>query len=134
MDVFYDEEAGQIWLNEINTLLASRLRACTPPCGKPLALVCHSWWRSWWSQRENEPTAASAAAMMHGLLWIPLLLAFVMLAALGWLERRRQNLFRVWSDSAELAKLDGCGAAKLKDGELCWSSFPQAVSRRKGAS
>ena len=29
----------------------------------------------------------------HGLLWLPLLLAFVLLAALGWLERRRQSLF-----------------------------------------
>ena len=35
--------------------------------------------------------------MMHGLLWFPLLLVFVLLASLGWLERRRQNLFRVWS-------------------------------------
>ena len=70
--------------------------------------------------------------MMHGLLWIPLVLAFVMLAALGWLERRRQNLFRVWSDSAELAKLDGCGAAKLKDGELCWSSFHAGSFKEEG--
>ena len=31
--------------------------------------------------------------MIHGLLWIPLLLVFVLLTALGWLERRRQRLF-----------------------------------------
>ena len=36
--------------------------------------------------------------MSHGLLWLPLLLAFVLLAALGWLERRRQNLFRSWAE------------------------------------
>ena len=44
--------------------------------------------------------------MSHGLLWFPLLLAFVLLAALGWLERRRQNLFRTWAEGSELAKLN----------------------------
>ena len=29
--------------------------------------------------------------MSHGLLWLPLLLVFVLLTALGWLERRRQR-------------------------------------------
>lgn len=61
--------------------------------------------------------------MNQGLLWFPLLLAFVLLTALGWLERRRQSLFRDWAKGAELAKLDSAGAAKLKDGLLCWSSF-----------
>ena len=59
--------------------------------------------------------------MIHGLLWLPLLLVFVLLAALGWLERRRQTLFRQWAEGAELAKLDSCGAARLRDGLLCWS-------------
>jgi len=61
--------------------------------------------------------------MSHGLLWFPLLLAFVLLASLGWLERRRQNLFRTWAEGSELAKLDGCGGARLEDGELHWGSF-----------
>lgn len=61
--------------------------------------------------------------MTQGLLWLPLLLVFVLLTALGWLERRRQRLFREWAAGAELSKLDGCGAARLKDGELCWSTF-----------
>ena len=61
--------------------------------------------------------------MTHGLLWIPLLLVFVLLTALGWLERRRQQLFRAWSEGAELAKLDGCGAARLVDGVLSWCRF-----------
>ena len=61
--------------------------------------------------------------MSHGLLWIPLLLVFVLLTALGWLERRRQQLFRAWAEGAELAKLDGCGAARLVDGELSWCRF-----------
>jgi hypothetical protein len=61
--------------------------------------------------------------MIHGLLWLPLLGAFVLLVALGWIERRRQQLFRDWASGAELAKLDGCGAARLVDGELSWSRF-----------
>ena len=61
--------------------------------------------------------------MIHGLLWLPLLFAFVLLTALGWLERRRQNLFRVWAKNAELSKLDGAGAAKVEKGVVSWSSF-----------
>ncbi len=61
--------------------------------------------------------------MIHGLLWFPLLIAFVLLTALGWLERRRQNLFRIWADGAELSKLDDSGAARLKEGFLSWSTF-----------
>ena len=61
--------------------------------------------------------------MLHGLLWLPLLLIFVLLTALGWLERRRQNLFRNWAFGSELCKLDSSGAAYLKDGELKWSAF-----------
>ncbi|MCS5693304.1 hypothetical protein NZK33_15125 [Cyanobium sp. FGCU-6] len=61
--------------------------------------------------------------MTHGLLWIPLLLVFVLLTALGWLERRRQQLFRAWAAGAELAKLDSCGAARLVDGVLSWCRF-----------
>ena len=61
--------------------------------------------------------------MIHGLLWFPLLMAFILIAALGWLERRRQSLYLFWAKGSELAKLDGTGAARLKDGFLCWSSF-----------
>ena len=61
--------------------------------------------------------------MIHGLLWLPLLIIFVLLTALGWLERRRQNLFRDWAEGSELCKLDSSGAAFLKDGKLIWSAF-----------
>ena len=61
--------------------------------------------------------------MIHGLLWLPLLMAFVLITALGWLERRRQSLYLVWAKGSELAKLDGTGAARLKNGLLCWCSF-----------
>ena len=61
--------------------------------------------------------------MIHGLIWFPLLVIFILLTALGWVERRRQNLFLNWAKGAELSKLDGSGAARLKEGILSWSSF-----------
>ncbi len=70
--------------------------------------------------------------MSHGLLWLPLLLVFVLLTALGWLERRRQRLFREWAEGSELAKLDGCGAARLVDGVLSWSTFEAGQLRQEG--
>jgi hypothetical protein len=70
--------------------------------------------------------------MSHGLLWLPLLLVFVLLTALGWLERRRQQLFREWAAGSELAKLDGCGAARLRDGEVSWCSFEAGSFRPEG--
>ena len=70
--------------------------------------------------------------MIHGLLWLPLLLVFVLLTALGWLERRRQKLFRDWAAGAELAKLDACGAARLIDGVLSWSSFEAGKLQPQG--
>ena len=70
--------------------------------------------------------------MSQGLLWIPLLLVFVLLAALGWLERRRQTLFRQWSEGSELAKLDDAGGAQLRDGVLVWCSFEAGQFQDKG--
>ncbi|MFN7739688.1 MAG: hypothetical protein ACK5RA_05460, partial [Cyanobacteriota bacterium] len=61
--------------------------------------------------------------MGQGLLWVPLLLVFLLLTSLGWLERRRQRLFRDWAAGSELAKLDAAGAARLVDGELSWCRF-----------
>lgn len=46
-----------------------------------------------------------------------------LITALGWLERRRQRLFREWADGAELSKLDDCGGARLISGLLSWSVF-----------
>jgi len=50
-------------------------------------------------------------------------LVFVLLTGLGWLERRRQRLFRDWAAGAELAKLDAAGAARLVNGVLSWATF-----------
>ena len=69
--------------------------------------------------------------MIHGLLWFPLLIVFVLLTALGWLERRRQNLYRDWAEGSELAKLDGSCAARLKEGLLSWSSFEAGSFKEK---
>ena len=74
-----------------------------------------------------------SAGLGHGLFWVPLLLVFVLLTALGWLERRRQTLFRTWAAGAELAKLDGCGAAMLIDGVLRWSTFEAGELRPQGS-
>ena len=61
--------------------------------------------------------------MSHGLIWLPLLVVFPLLAALGWLERRRQRLFRDWAAGSELAKLDDSGGARLRDGVVSWCAF-----------
>ena len=69
--------------------------------------------------------------MLHGLLWLPLIFIFFLLTALGWLERRRQNLFRKWANGSELCKLDSSGAAYLKDGKLTWSAFEAGEFKEK---
>ena len=69
--------------------------------------------------------------MLHGLLWLPLIFIFFLLTALGWLERRRQNLFRNWAQGSELCKLDSSGAAYLKDGKLIWSAFEAGEFKEK---
>ena len=69
--------------------------------------------------------------MLHGLLWLPLLLTFILLTALGWLERRRQSLFRIWANGSELCKLDSSGAAYLKDGKVTWSAFEAGEFKEK---
>jgi len=71
--------------------------------------------------------------MLHGLLWLPLIFIFFLLTALGWLERRRQNLFRTWANGSELCKLDSSGAAHLKDGKLTWSAFEAGEFKDKGS-
>ena len=70
--------------------------------------------------------------MSHGLLWLPLLVVFPLITALGWLERRRQRLFRDWAEGAELAKLDDCGGARLLNGVLSWSVFESGQLIEKG--
>lgn len=70
--------------------------------------------------------------MNHGLLWLPLLVVFPLITALGWLERRRQRLFRDWADGAELSKLDDCGGARLSNGVLTWSVFTSGKLEEQG--
>jgi hypothetical protein len=70
--------------------------------------------------------------MSHGLLWLPLLVVFPLITALGWLERRRQRLFRDWAEGAELSKLDDCGGARLLNGYLSWSTFESGKLLEQG--
>tara|TARA_B100000700_G_scaffold206603_1_gene227097 strand:+ start:531 stop:941 length:411 start_codon:yes stop_codon:yes gene_type:complete len=69
--------------------------------------------------------------MIHGLLWLPLLIVFFLLTGLGWLERRRQSLYIIWAQGSELSKLDGDCAARLKEGVLSWSSFEAGTFQEK---
>ena len=71
--------------------------------------------------------------MSHGLIWLPLLVVFPLITALGWLERRRQRLFRDWATGSELAKLDDCGGARLLDGFVSWSGFESGKLISKGS-
>ena len=71
--------------------------------------------------------------MTEGLLWLPLLLVFVLVTALGWLERRRQRLFREWAEGSELAKLDSCGGARLVAGVLSWCRFEAGQIQEEGS-
>ena len=71
--------------------------------------------------------------MIHGLLWFPLLLVFLLLTSLGWLERRRQSLYILWAKNSELSKLDGSGAARLNDGKLTWSTFEAGTFKEQGS-
>ena len=71
--------------------------------------------------------------MSHGLLWLPLLVVFPLITALGWLERRRQHLFREWAEGSELAKLDSCGAARLVDGVLSWCTYEAGQLQEEGS-
>jgi hypothetical protein len=70
--------------------------------------------------------------MSHGLIWLPLLVIFPLITALGWLERRRQNLFRAWAEGAELSKLDDGGGARLIDGTIAWCVFESGKLNEKG--
>ena len=70
--------------------------------------------------------------MSQGLLWFPLLLVFVLILALGWLERRRQSLFRKWAEGSELAKLDDSCGLRLRDGVLTWCIFEAGSLKEKG--
>ena len=70
--------------------------------------------------------------MSHGLLWLPLLVVFPLITALGWLERRQQPSRETAAAGAELSKLDDCGGARLVNGVLAWSVFESGKLVAKG--
>ena len=109
VDFFYDDSSGKVWLNEINTLPGFTSQSMYPMLWEASGVTLEQLVHELLQAQDNEmtnPADQGGAMDEHGLLWFPLL-AFVLLAALGWLERRRQTLFRTWAEGAELVKLDG---------------------------
>lgn len=58
--------------------------------------------------------------MERGLLWLPLLIGFGVLAGLGWLEYRKVEAYRIWAQSFDRAKYDLYAMLGWKDTHLVW--------------
>lgn len=58
--------------------------------------------------------------MERGLLWLPLLLGFGVLAGLGWVEYQKVEAYRAWSQSFERAKYDLYAMLGWKGQQLTW--------------
>lgn len=58
--------------------------------------------------------------MERGLLWLPLLAAFIWLAWAGWNEYQKLEVYRQWASQFQRAKYDLYSVLGEKDGELTW--------------
>ncbi|HEY9648064.1 MAG TPA: hypothetical protein V6C88_16940 [Chroococcidiopsis sp.] len=58
--------------------------------------------------------------MLHGLLWFPLLIAFIWLAWAGWNEYQKLEAYRVWAAQFDRAKYDIYAVLGQKDDTLTW--------------
>ncbi|AFY59596.1 hypothetical protein [Synechococcus sp. PCC 6312] len=58
--------------------------------------------------------------MLHGLLWLPLLLVFFGLAGLGWHEWQKLQAYERWSKDFETAKYDVRAVLGLNQTQLTW--------------
>jgi hypothetical protein len=58
--------------------------------------------------------------MERGLLWLPLLVAFIWLAWLGWNEYQKIEAYRRWAEQFERAKYDIYAVLGQKGKELSW--------------
>lgn len=58
--------------------------------------------------------------MLHGLLWLPLLVVFIGLAWAGWNEYQKVEGYRQWATGFEQAKYDIYAVLGYKDSELAW--------------
>lgn len=58
--------------------------------------------------------------MERGLLWLPLLAAFIWLAWAGWNEYQKLEVYRQWASQFQRAKYDLYSVLGEKDGDLTW--------------
>ncbi|MGV2829283.1 hypothetical protein [Myxosarcina sp. GI1(2024)] len=58
--------------------------------------------------------------MERGLLWLPLLLAFIWLAWSGWNEYQKLEAYKIWAEQFDRAKYDIYAVLGKKDAQLTW--------------
>lgn len=58
--------------------------------------------------------------MERGLLWLPLLVAFIWLAWQGWIEYQKVEAYRLWAQQYERAKYDIYAVLAQKGSHLTW--------------
>ncbi|MFN4278632.1 hypothetical protein [Thermosynechococcus sp.] len=66
--------------------------------------------------------------MSHGLLWFPLLVVFIVLAWLGWVEYRKLEHYRQWAQQFEASKYDIAAVLGQQGDRLTWGRpTPQGI-------
>ncbi len=58
--------------------------------------------------------------MERGLLWLPLLVAFIWLARTGWQEYQKVEAYRIWAEQFDKAKYDIYAVLGKKEAEITW--------------
>ena len=66
--------------------------------------------------------------MERGLLWLPLLVAFIWLAWSGWNEYQKVEAYKIWATDFDNAKFDIYSVLGKKDNQITWGK-----PTRKGA-
>lgn len=67
--------------------------------------------------------------MARGLLWLPLLVAFIWLAWSGWNEYQKLEAYKIWATDFDNAKFDIYAVLGIKDSQVTWGK-----PTRKGMS
>ncbi len=58
--------------------------------------------------------------MERGLLWLPLLVAFIWLAWSGWNEYHKLEAYKIWAEDFDNAKFDIYAVLGRKEGQITW--------------
>ena len=58
--------------------------------------------------------------MERGLLWLPLLIAFIWLAWSGWNEYQKLEAYKIWAEDFDNAKFDIYAVMGRKDRQITW--------------